>query len=122
LDQDSERLLRFAHQGAIRAHSNLHVVHAIATVDRKLDLNEKVLSEERDRAAQRIEDLQRRVGSRAQVRIVVGPIKDAILEAARSCDADVLIIRRNPPSGANGRLRDLTYVIVRDSPFPVLSV
>jgi len=37
-------------------------------------------------------------------------------------DADVLIIGRGPLSSVNGGLRDLTYAIVRDSPFPVLSV
>jgi nucleotide-binding universal stress UspA family protein len=126
MDEDSERVLRFAHQVTVQTHGNLHIIHAIQAPDRelliRLDLNETVVSEERKQAEQRIEDLQRRVGTRASVRIVVGPVREAILEAARGFDADVLIIGRNPQSGANGRLRDLTYVIVRDSPFPVLSV
>jgi nucleotide-binding universal stress UspA family protein len=126
MDEDSERVLRFAHESAVETHSDLHLIHAIQATDRKplirLDLNEELLPEERKLAGQRVEDLQRRVGSRASVRIVVGPIKEAILEAARGFDADVLIIGRNPRSGANGRLRDLTYAIVRDSPFPVMSV
>ena len=54
--------------------------------------------------------------------IVAGPIKQALLEAARQSNADVLIIGRSPQSGVQGRLRDLTYAMVRDSPFPVLSV
>jgi hypothetical protein len=33
-----------------------------------------------------------------------------------------MFIGRSPQSGALGRLRDLTYTMVRDSPFPVLSV
>ena len=37
-------------------------------------------------------------------------------------DADVLIIGRAPQSDPHGRVRDLTYAIVRDSPFPVLSI
>ena len=56
------------------------------------------------------------------VNIVVGSVKAALLEAAKRYDADVLIIGRGLQSGARGRLRDLTYAIVRDSPFPVLSV
>ena len=32
------------------------------------------------------------------------------------------MIGRNPHPGATGRLRDLTYTMVRDSPFPVLSI
>jgi nucleotide-binding universal stress UspA family protein len=124
--EDSERVLRFACQAAMKAHSNLHLIHAIQAADRdlpvQLDLEEQLQSLERKRAAQRIADLQRRVGSNAPAQIVVGPVKEALIEAARGFDADVLIIGRSPQSGANGRLRDLTYAIVRDSPFPVLSV
>ena len=126
LDEDSERVLGYAHQAAAEAHTNLHIIHAIQSIDPnlpiQLDLDEQIQSEERKQARQRIADLQRRVGSQAPVRIVVGPIKEALLEAARQFDADALIIGRSPLSGANGRLRDLTYAVVRDSPFPVLSI
>jgi nucleotide-binding universal stress UspA family protein len=125
LGEDSERLLRYAHQAAAEARSNLHIVHAIQGSDPslpvRLDLEEEIQSEERQEARDRIADLQRRVGSQAPVRIVVGPIKDALLEAARRFDADLLIIGRGP-HGAHGRLRDLTYAVVRDSPFPVFSI
>jgi len=126
LDEDSERVLRYAHQAAAEAHSNLHIIHAIQSIDRnlpiQLDLDEHIQSEERKQARERIDDLQRRVGSQVPVRIVVGPIKEALIEAARQFDADALIIGRSPLSGTHGRLRDLTYAIVRDSPFPVLSI
>jgi nucleotide-binding universal stress UspA family protein len=126
MDKDSERVLRFAHQAALTAHCNLHLVHAIQAADLdlpvQLDLEEEVQSQERKRAAERIADLQRRVGSQASVRIVAGPIKESLLGAVRAFDADALIIGRNPQSDARGRLRDLTYAMVRDSPFPVLSV
>jgi len=62
------------------------------------------------------------VGSHAPVRIAVGPIKDALIETARSLQADGLIIGRSSQSGAQGRLRDLTYAVVRDAPCPVISV
>ena len=125
LGEDSERVLRFAHLAAVEARSNLHIIHAIQSTDPslpvRLDLEEKIQSEERQEARQRIADLQRRVGSQAPVKIVVGPIKDALLEAARRFDADLLMIGRGP-HGSHGRLRDLTYAVVRDSPFPVLSI
>lgn len=123
-DKESERVLRFAHQVAIDAHTNLQLIHAIQTAERDLplDLEEQVQSQERKRAAQRIADLQTAVGSQAPLRIVAGAIKDSLLEAVRGFDADVLIIGRRRQSSANGGLRDLTYAIVRDSPFPVLSV
>ena len=88
----------------------------------QMDLEEQLQSAEKQQAGQRIADLQRRVGSQAPVWIVVGPIKEALLEAARRFDADALIIGRSPQAGTHGRLRDLTYAMVRDSPFPVLSV
>jgi nucleotide-binding universal stress UspA family protein len=126
LDDDSERVLRYAHQAAREAHSNLHIIHAIQVTDRnvtvQMDLEQQVQSEERQQAEERIADLQRQVGSRAPVQIVVGPIKQALLEAARRFDADALIIGRSPQSGTDGRLRDLTYAMVRDSPFPVISI
>jgi nucleotide-binding universal stress UspA family protein len=124
--KDSERVLRFAHQAAMKAQCNLHLIHAIQAADHdlpvELDLEEQFKSQETKRAADRIADLQRRVGSNASVRIVVGPTKEALLEAARGLDADALIIGGRPKSAFNGGLRDLTYAIVRDSPFPVLSV
>jgi nucleotide-binding universal stress UspA family protein len=87
-----------------------------------MDLEEQVQSEERQQAEEGIAHLQRRVGSHAPVQIVIGSIKEALLEAARRFDADALIIGRSPQSGTDGRLRDLTYAMVRDSPFPVLSI
>lgn len=126
LGEDSERVLRYAHQAALEAHSNLHIIHAIQTTDPglpvQLDLEERIQSEETQQVRQRIVDLQRRIGSQAPVRIVAGPIKEALLEAVRRFDADVLMIGRSPQSGAHGRIRDLTYAMVRDSPFPVLSI
>jgi nucleotide-binding universal stress UspA family protein len=126
LDDDSERVLRYAHQAAVQARGNLHIIHAIQATDphlpMQLDLEEKVESEERQRVRERIAELQRKVGSQAPVRIVVGPIKEALLEAVRHFDADALMIGRGPQSGAHGRMRDLAYAMIRDSPFPVLSI
>jgi hypothetical protein len=34
----------------------------------------------------------------------------------------VLMIGRSHQPGAHGRMRDLTYAMVRDSPFPVVSI
>jgi nucleotide-binding universal stress UspA family protein len=126
LSEDSERVLRYAHQVTAEAHANLRVIHAIQgtspNLPIQLDLEEQIQSEEREQVRQRIADLQRRVGSQAPVRIVVGPIKEALLDAVRLFDADVLVIGRSPQLGAHGRIRDLTYAMVRDSPYPVISI
>ena len=105
---------------------NLSLVHAIPAAEPglpvQLDLEEHVQSVEKQAARHRIEEMQRRVGSHARVGIAVGPIKDGLTEAARRLRADVLVIGRSPQPGAKGRLRDLTYAVVRDAPCPVLSV
>ena len=126
LSSNSERVLRYASQGAAEVRSKLSIIHAVQAGDPdlpiQLDLEVQEESAEMRRARQRIADLQRAAGSEAPVRIAVGSVKDALLEAARQSDADVLMIGRSPRPGARGRMRDLTYAVVRDSPFPVLSI
>jgi nucleotide-binding universal stress UspA family protein len=126
LGENSERVLSYARQMALQAHVQLRIIHAIQTAGPdlpiQLDLAERVQSLERQRARERIDDLLREVGVEAEVHIVVGPVKEALIEAARQYDADALLIGRGTQSGAEGRLRDLTYVMIRDSPFPVLSI
>ncbi len=126
IGEDSERVLRYAHQAAAEARGQLHIIHAIQAADPnlpiQLDLEEQLQSKERQKVHERINELQRKIGSAAPVRIVVGPIKGALLQAAAQYDADALIIGRSPQPGADGRLRDLTYAMVRDSPVPVLSI
>jgi nucleotide-binding universal stress UspA family protein len=119
-------VLRFASRAAAEARSGLSIIHAVQAEDRErpvqLDIEEQAYSAERQEARLRIAELQQRVGSQAPVRIAAGSVKEALLEAARLSDADTLMIGRGPRSGAHGRMRDLTYAMVRDSPFPVLSV
>lgn len=125
LGENSERVLRFAHQAASEVRANLRILHAMPGADTMLpipDPGRQMESCERELVLQRIGELQAKVGSHAQVRLAAGPVKEALLEAARQYDADALIIGRSPQPGSIGRLRDLTYAMVRDSPFPVLSV
>ncbi len=126
LSSNSERVLRFASRLAQVEHGKLTIMHAVQSGEPGLrvglDLEVQFKSVEEREALRRIADLQRTVGSEAPVRIATGSVKDALLEAARQSEADALIIGRSPRPGAHGRMRDLTYAITRDSPFPVLSV
>ncbi len=126
LTTDSEKVLRYASQTAETFHANLALIHAIPATEPggpvQLDLEERIQSMEKQAARHRLHELQKAVGSHASVRIAVGPIKDALTEAARRLRADVLVIGRSSQPGAQGRLRDLTYSVVRDAPCPVLSV
>jgi len=126
LDTDSERVLRYASEAAKSVHANLTLVHVIPwnVPDLRvgLDLEERLRAAKKDAAHSRIEELQSAAGSRAVVRIAMGPIKHKLTEEARRLRADVLVIGRSPESGGLGRLRDLSYAVARDAPCPVLSV
>jgi nucleotide-binding universal stress UspA family protein len=126
LSSNSERVLRFASQAAAQAHSKLSIIHAVQGGDPdlpiQLDLREEVLSGAGLEARRRIAELQQIVGTDVPVRVAAGSVKEALLKAALESDADVLMIGRSHQSGAHGRMRDLTYAMVRDSPFPVLSI
>ena len=126
LNADSERVLRFASQAAKAVHANLTLLHVIPESETdllvQLDLEERLQSAQRAAASRRIEELQSAVGSHALVSIAIGPIKDVLTEEARKLPADVLVMGRSPQPGAQGRLRDLSYAVVRDAPCPVISV
>jgi nucleotide-binding universal stress UspA family protein len=109
LSQDSERVLRLASRAAAAAGAQLSVIHAAR-------------AESAQDARQRLDELLGQAGCGATVQIAMGSVKEVLLEAACRSDADVLIVGRRPRAGAFGRLRDLAYSLIRDSPFPVLSV
>ena len=112
LSPDSERTLRVASSAAAEVRAQLSMIHVIPG---------GAPAGERD-ARRRLDELQKTVGSEATVLVVNGPVKEALLDAVRRSDADVLMIGRRPRSGALGRMGDLTYSLVRDSPCPVLSL
>jgi nucleotide-binding universal stress UspA family protein len=126
LGPDSERVLRFATRTATQAQGSLSIIHAVQGGDPdlpiQLDIEEQAHSVEIQRSLRRIAELQRLIGMETPIRIAIGSVKNALLEAARRSDADALVIGRSPRPGISGRLRDLTYAVIRDSPFPVLSV
>jgi nucleotide-binding universal stress UspA family protein len=116
LDGDAEKMLRFAAQTATAAKARLSLIHAIPAS--RPDLDAAATQE----ARQRIEKIQKAAGCDAPLQIAVGRnIEQALVEAVGRSDADVLIIGRGPRGSAHGRMRDLTYLLVRDSPYPVLS-
>ncbi|HTX37229.1 MAG TPA: universal stress protein [Bryobacteraceae bacterium] len=109
LSLDSERVLHLAGRAAAEAGAQLSVIHTTSV-------------EAAVNARRRLDELLQKVGCDAAVQITTGPVKEALLDTALRCAADALILGRRPCTGAIGRLRDLTYSLIRDSPFPVLSV
>lgn len=126
LDNDSARVLRCASKLAETVHANLSIIHAIPALERglpiQLELDESVRSMAIQAARDRLCEIERVLGSHARIHIVVGRIKDAVTQAAKRLQADMLVVGRSSQPGESGRLRDLTYAIVRDAPCPVLSV
>ena len=74
------------------------------------------------KATNALDTLQTHLGISIPTQVVAGSLKNALIEAITRSDIDVLIIGRSSTSGLRGRLTDLTYALVRDSPFAVLSV
>jgi universal stress protein A len=126
LGADSERVLRRAIEVAEKIHANLSIIHAIPAIERglplQLELHEGVRSMAIQAARDRLSEIERVLGSHARIHIVAGRIKDAVTETAKRLQADMLVVGRSSQPGESGRLRDLTYAIVRDAPCPVLSV
>ena len=122
LRADSERVLRYASRVAEAAFANLTLVHVIPGNGTGLpvqsDAEERLRSAKREAASRRIEELQSAAGSHAPVSIATGAM---LTEEARRLHADVLVMGRSPESGALGRMRDLSYAVVR-APCRVLSL
>jgi nucleotide-binding universal stress UspA family protein len=116
LNGDSKRVLELANRAAAAAGARLSLIHVIQDSD-----SAEQRSRDEEKVRRRIGELQKSIGGEATLRVLGGPLKEAILDAAEQSGADVLIIGR-PQSGGVGRMRDLTYGVVRDSPFPVLSL
>ncbi len=73
-------------------------------------------------ARQKIEGIQARLGTKANVRFVFGELAKALGEEARRSQARLLVIGRGHMHAALGRLRTHVNAIIERSPCPVLSV
>jgi nucleotide-binding universal stress UspA family protein len=116
LSEDSKRVLDLASRAAAAAGARLSLIHVIqgsGSATHSGNAEEEV--------RHRIGELQKAVGCEGMLRVVRGPVKDALADVARQSTADVMIVGR-PQSESLGRMRDFTYGVVRDSPFPVLSL
>src|SRR3984893_6290220 len=109
-----------------QARAELSLVHVVNSGKRgrlaSPNVEEHLHLDEVRRASGSVEAVTRLHGVPPSALIALGSPKDAILEFVDHPEADVLIIGRSSPTGSAGRLTDLTYAIVRDSPFSVLSV
>ena len=119
LSPDSERVLRYARDAAQAAGASLTLVHVVEDHDGKHEGERP--SEEEEKAHERMAELQKLVGSGASAYVTLGRVKETLLDQIRQASADVLVIGRSFPRTV-GRLENLSYALVRDSPCPVVSV
>ena len=109
LDSDSPRLLQTAARAARQVNAKLSLIHVLSN------------GTHGEESRTIIQDMQAAAGcGDADLHVVKGPIKESLINNSRNCEADVLIIGR--PIQGCGRIRDLSYELIRDSPFPVLSI
>ena len=111
---DSERVLAFASRAAATAGAKLSVIHVI-------DAHDPIETVAKS-ARRRMEKLFQKVRWEGESKIAVGSRKQALLEAARTCDADLIVIGRTLASGPFDQIQSLSYELIRDSPCPVVSV
>jgi nucleotide-binding universal stress UspA family protein len=122
----ADTVLRTSKAYSEQAHGELSLIHVVNVGRHSMlsssDADESLHQDEVRRASSILEELTHRQGLTASAHIAVGSPKDTLLQFVDQSEADVLIIGRSSTTGSSGRLTDLTYAIVRDSPFPVLSV
>jgi len=107
LESRSEKILLWGAGLAAAYGAELTLVH-VATDSR--------------RARQELDDLQKKAGTSATVRIEAGEPSKVVPYVAGELNADVVVIGRHSNEGLLGRLATSAYSMIRESPCPVISV
>lgn len=126
LNADSERVLRQASRAADAAGAKLSVIHVLDSRSPEppapSHLGEQTQYPQEREARRSLDELQKTVGSKAEILLTAGAVLERLLETVQESAADVLIIGRNGEPGTSGGMSRLSYELIRDSPCPVLSV
>jgi nucleotide-binding universal stress UspA family protein len=124
LGPQSERALAWAAKLAGEFNANLAIVHALPPLEvgeaQYFDPDFRIMLARR--AKEQIEEVQRKLGTTAEVILDYGDAPEAVHSAAQARHADLVVIGRHADSGILGRLRANAYEIIRESPCPVVSV
>jgi nucleotide-binding universal stress UspA family protein len=124
LGPESEKALRWAMEFATTQEAKLWLAHAMPNLEGRageyFDPNWRGFL--RRQATERLEELQKTAGSKAEVVVEYGDVPYVVDELAKKHSADLLVIGRGSVAGMFGRLRANAYAIIRQSPCPVVSV
>jgi nucleotide-binding universal stress UspA family protein len=117
-------LLEWAADFVDATGANLRVVHAVAGIEGwpERQLNREFEEALQSQAKDRIQKQMDQAGINAALCVSVGEVPSVIREEARRHNADLVIIGRGVMHEKLGRLRTLSYGIIRHAPCPVLSV
>jgi len=124
LGEQSGRTLEWGAWLAAAFNARLSVVHAIPSLEGKIDgdAGAEWSAQAAAQVSGEIAAIQARVGAKAEVIVESGDAPNAVCAAAERLPADVLVIGRGSAAGIFGRLRTNAYAIIRQSPCPVVSV
>lgn len=118
------RTLRVAADLGESVGARVRLVHAVGTLPKDCtgyagEPLEKCLLRA---AAVQLEKLQEQAGTRLEARVKEGTTATVVRDVAREWSADLVVVGRGAIQKPLGRLRSNTYAIIRESPYPVLSV
>ena len=125
LKENSECLIRYAHEFSKEFGARLTIVHAIPDLSsrfRSLHAVDDLRRSSQEFATKRITEMQTKVGTNLPVCIVEGDTGIALREAAIRHNARLMMIRRTSLHGVLGRLRTHAYEIIQNSSCSILSV
>jgi nucleotide-binding universal stress UspA family protein len=109
--------LMWARDIAAEFGAELVVVHAVSEAEPK---DPAVVGAAQ--ATRCVQCLMRNLSVAGEILIEEGDPAKVVRAAATRRNADLVVIGRSPREGVSGRLRTNAYLIVRDSPCPVVSV
>jgi len=125
LDPGGDRILRRAADLASGLQARLVVVHAISSSEFHLETHFPATEIRRalDEAHARISNLLNDSPlPGTEVRVEGGTVPEIVRSVVRDSRADLLIIGRASNRGMMGRLRTLSYALIRESACPVISI
>lgn len=117
-------VLRGAARIAGEFGASLHLVHAVPGAQRHPgetggdEFSLFLLSSAREEIAK----LQSQTGTAIGISVVAGPVGQVVRKVALEYGSDLLVIGRGVMHETFGRLRTVSYNIIRESPCPVLSL
>ncbi|MEX2264438.1 MAG: universal stress protein [Bryobacteraceae bacterium] len=123
-DSAGEKALSWAAQFATEFQARLTLVHALPRLDEGQShyFDQALPMTLRKIGHERLDEIQRRLGTSAEIVLEPGRIAQVVHGASVSQKADLVVIGRHESPGLLGRLRANAYAIVRESPCPVVSV